>query len=139
MWDTKTWKQLRQFDAGPTLKHGVQWSPDSKMLAWGSTADESAVRIWDRDTDKISALLGHSFSLRGIAWSHDGKYLATASTREPSARIWDADNLTTIAALQSPGAFGVSWSADDKFLALATSDSRRVIWDVALQQPVPDA
>src|SRR5262249_7858437 len=47
--------------------------------------------------------------------------------------------LTTLATFQSPGCFGVSWSADDKLLALATPDKGRVIWDVASQQPVPDA
>ena len=48
----------------PLVSTGVAWSPDSQQLVWGSVGDENAVRIWDRRTDKVRILRGHTYSLK---------------------------------------------------------------------------
>ena len=144
VWDAKTGKQLRCFDQGPTLKCGIGWSPDSRKLAWGSCSDESALRVWNRDTDKIAVVHGHRGSIWAVAWSHDGKYVATGSgfteAREPgNVRIWDVEKLESVAQFTSAfHATSVSWSPDDKLLAVASTRDGRIIWDVASQQQLPD-
>ena len=146
MWDAKTGKQLRCFDQGPTLKTSIGWSPDSRKLAWGSASDESALRVWNCDTDTIAVVHGHEGSIWNVAWSHDGKYVATGSIfvcqpREPgNVRIWDMEKLESIAQFTSENnPESVSWSPDDKLLAVApTVPDGRILWDVASQQQLPD-
>lgn len=150
VWDTKTWKILRRFDAGSTLKEGIDWSPDSKKLAWGSASDESALRIWDRETDNISLLHGHAQSIWGVTWSHSGKFLATCSIsgsdtpKEPgNVRVWDVEQLVSVAQITVPpqatsNVSSVSWSPDDKLLAVAAEKDSRIVWDIATQQQLID-
>ncbi|MBM4092659.1 MAG: hypothetical protein FJ276_25070, partial [Planctomycetes bacterium] len=147
VWDVKTGKQLRCFDQGPTLKASIGWSPDSRKLAWGSSSDESALRVWNRDTDKIAVVHGHGGSIWNVAWSHDGKYVVTGSIlfggqpREPgNVRIWDMEKLESVAQFTSDvNPVSVNWSFDDRLLAVApTVPDGRILWDVASQQQLPD-
>jgi WD40 repeat protein len=148
VWDAKTGKQLRCFGQGPTMKHGLGWSPDSRQLAWGSCGDEAALRVWNRETDKIVVAHhdGHKGSIWCVAWSHDGKSLATGSifdgaSQEPgNIRIWDVEKLAPIAQFTLVrNSLSLSWSPDDKLLAAVDSKGDgRVLWDVASQQQLPD-
>ena len=145
VWDAKTGKQLRCFDQGPTIKCGIGWSPDSRKLAWGSCSDESALRVWNRDTDEIAVVHGHQGSIWAVAWSHDGKYVATGSIHLPSddqpgnVRIWDMEKLESIAQFTSAHQpESVSWSPDDKLLAVSSKLDGHIIWDVASQRQLPD-
>ncbi len=147
VWDAKTGKQLRCFDQGSTIKTCIGWSPDSRKLAWGSAMDEAALRVWNRDTDKIAIVYGHLGSIWAVAWSHDGKYVATGSIHHAelprelgNVRIWDVETLESVAQFTSAyHALSVSWSPDDKLLGVAdSSGDGRVIWDIASQQQLPD-
>lgn len=91
VWDARSGQRVRRFSMGGTLKRGVAWSPDSQRLAWGSAADESAVRIWDRRTDEVRVLRGHEHSLVSCSWSPDGERLST-TCMDKTARIWDTQS-----------------------------------------------
>jgi eukaryotic-like serine/threonine-protein kinase len=139
VWDAKTWKLFRTFHAGPTLKKGVCWSPDSRKLAWGSVSDESAVRIWNRDTDEVSVLTGHGRSVWAVAWSGEGKFIAAGTMKDEaeigSVFIWDAERLEKVEELSAEGhVLSLSWSADDRVLA-----DGRLLWDVASRRRLSDS
>ena len=144
VWDAKTGKPLRCFDQGPTLKCGIGWSPDSRKLAWGSCSDEAALRIWNRDTDKIAVVHGHGAqsgpspgATTASMWPRAASIRAAAETG--NVRIWDAEKLESVAQFTSTyHPDSVSWSPDDKLLAVATPRDGCIIWDVASQQQLPD-
>ncbi len=70
------------------MKRGAAWSPDGNRLAWGTTAALNRVFIWDRRTDEVQELNGHTFSLASVDWHPDGRRLLSASYDE-TLKIWD--------------------------------------------------
>jgi WD40 repeat protein len=74
----------------------VQWSPDGKEIASGST--DKTVKVWSTITKKIIFTYhGHSDVVTAVAWSPDGMRIASASY-DATVQIWDAftgDNVIT--------------------------------------------
>ena len=129
VWDAKSGDRVRRFSFSSVLKRGVAWSPDSQRLAWGSVGDENAVRIWDRRTDKVSILRGHTFSLMSCIWSPDGTRLATTSM-DKTARIWDAETLTCIHVLRGHSSHVNAACWVDGGRSLVTAGVKGVkVWD----------
>ena len=129
VWDAKSGERVRRFSISNVLKRGVAWSPDSQRLAWGSVGDENAVRIWDRRTDKVSILRGHTHSLISCIWSPDGSRLVTTAM-DKTARIWDADTLTCLHVLSGHTGFvnAACWADDGRSLVTAGAGGVKV-WD----------
>ena len=93
VWDTNEWKTFRQFDAGPSYKQAIAWSPDCKRLAWGSVPGDRSLRIWHRDSDTVQVLANSGYGW--MAWSHDGSRLAITSNGK--LQILDALSLNVLA------------------------------------------
>lgn len=96
VWDASTGKLIKEWHLGHTIKKSVKWSPDSRLLAWGSASDESILRIWDREADEITELSPLAESIWTIAWSKDQSRILLGSI--PGVRItdedkWDGKNL----------------------------------------------
>lgn len=132
VWEASNWTLVRTFDAGVTIKDGVNWSPDSQQLAWGSCSDESALRVWNRRMDVVSVHKGHQESIWSVAWSHDGRRIASVGMLPDSVRIWNIDEGYSQRILPGAGrnTDTVSWSPDDRFLA-ATGQGPLYIWDTS--------
>jgi WD40 repeat protein len=109
----------------------VQYSPDSKTLAWGY--DDESVCLIDRKSGKeITVLNAHRNNITSVAYSPDGKRLATAS-RDHTVRVWEAATgkpLLTLAGQTSYNA-AVTFSPDGRWLASPGIDGTAVLWDVS--------
>ena len=65
---------VRQGDAF----NGVTWSPDSRMIAIGSS--DSNIRLWDIESSElVRTLEGHQGRVWSVAWSRDGQWLANGA------------------------------------------------------------
>lgn len=149
IWDADSGQRVRRFSLGGTGKVGLCWSPDGQCLAWGSSGGEAALHIWDRHTDKIRVLRGHTGSIISCTWSPDGRCVSTTSY-DCTARIWDARTgellhvLVDHASLERTynGKFSVlNWTADGK--SIVSVGNRGVkVWDADtfefLREMLPD-
>jgi WD40 repeat protein len=91
--DAATAKELRKIEAGPDPVHLLSFSPDSKILAAASAAEDpdagpsSAVRLWDAGTGKqVRRIRGRPAPASALAFSPDGKALA----------VWEADGIVRL-------------------------------------------
>jgi WD40 repeat protein/serine/threonine protein kinase len=84
--DAKTWKllHLRRDPTGGV--QSVAISPLKDLcIAWGSM--DGTVKVWDKSTDKIHVLRGHTSWVQSVAFSPDGKSIASASL-DGTVKIW---------------------------------------------------
>ena len=125
IWNATTGKIVKRFLDGSTIKRAAAWSPDSTQFAWGSAAEESAIRIWNSATDEKHILRGHTFSLQYLAWSPDGRWLAS-SAMDSTCRIWDVATKECIKTLnyETGHVNGVAWHPEGKYIATAGSELR---------------
>jgi WD40 repeat protein len=66
--------------------HSMTFHPkDSRVLAWGST--DGTVKVWNRATNEIRALHGHTSWVESVAFSPDGKWIASGSL-DGTVKIW---------------------------------------------------
>ncbi|HVK11263.1 MAG TPA: tetratricopeptide repeat protein, partial [Gemmataceae bacterium] len=132
VWDAASWRLLRTFHRGRTLKKGLAWSPDSRWLAWGAVADDNAVYLWRAGTDEVKAFRGHTSSVWAVAWHPGGNRLATAGM-DRTVRVWDAESGDCERVLADPGGFSgsVAWSPDGSRLASANDRAGLRVWDTA--------
>ncbi len=80
LWETATGKKLRSWDVPRPFHHNLAFSPDSKLLATGTSV--LTVRIWQVDTGKelhrwkgYSLVEGDSFGVTWLDFAPDGKTL----------------------------------------------------------------
>ncbi len=79
VWDTQTWKMVRQWDPHRGYRLAIGFSPDGKIMATGGEFD-GIVKLWETSTWKLlrSLKVKSSFA-RDVAFSPDGKLLAVLS------------------------------------------------------------
>jgi len=108
----------------------LTWSPDGKFLA--STSSDRTIRLWNKETKKITKLEGHTDEVNSVDWSPDMRFLVSGST-DGTIRIWDKETgqclFTDDKYKGGRSAYSVAWSADEKFLASAHMDKKVRIWE----------
>lgn len=122
------------------------WSPDSRYLAFPTTAHWLAnmswsAQIWDRYTSQIATSFGGVvpatatyayYDISSIAWSPSGKYIATVLNYD----VWITDTTNNQTALVLQNAlYSPVWSPDETFLA-TLSVGNLTIWNIASGQVV---
>ncbi|WP_375494538.1 caspase family protein [uncultured Nostoc sp.] len=94
IWNTKN-KQNKPIatinKAHPSIIYGLDFSPDGKMLASGST--DETVKVWDIDkaingeSSLITTLKGHTQQVNRLEFSPDGNIIASSSN-DGTVRLW---------------------------------------------------
>ncbi|MEH1903431.1 MAG: hypothetical protein V7L04_18970 [Nostoc sp.] len=94
IWNTKN-KQNKLIaiinKAHPSIIYGLDFSPDGKMLASGST--DETVKVWDVDkaingeSSLITTLKGHTQQVNRLEFSPDGNIIASSSN-DGTVRFW---------------------------------------------------
>ncbi|MDY6899046.1 MAG: TIR domain-containing protein, partial [Cyanobacteriota bacterium] len=108
--------------------YGLKWSPDGQQLA--SASHDNTIRLWDKDTGKITNILnGHFSDVYSVCWSPDGEMLASGSS-DNTIRIWNINTGQTLFVLEGhTGSVNcVEFSFDGKLLASKSSDGTVRLW-----------
>jgi WD40 repeat protein len=108
----------------------VSFSSDGRTLA-ACTADESHVKLWDRETQKeLRSILVHTDSVYDAAFSPDGGRLVTCSP-DQTVKLWDAATGELVRTFKGHTAevMCVAFSPDGKWLASASNDGAIKVWD----------
>ena len=135
IWRADSGECVRLFTPSINLLIVVAWSPDSQTLAWGVASDDSAIYLWDRQTDQIRELRGAHGSVWALSFSPDGKQLASSSLHNP-VRIWDWSAGTIVRSYAVEGIVtDVAWSPNGKLLA-AGAKNLLYVWEVSSGNPV---
>jgi WD40 repeat protein len=103
IWNTQSWELVRELPDSTGVVHSMTFHPkDSRVLAWGST--DGTVKVWNRATNEIRPLHGHTSWVESVAFSADGKWIASGSL-DGTVKIWKPPPLpeTTEGAENSPG------------------------------------
>ncbi|HSO03478.1 MAG TPA: WD40 repeat domain-containing protein, partial [Candidatus Limnocylindrales bacterium] len=124
----------------PGLPLGAAFSPDSSLLAVGTT--DAQVHLWrlpeptsSTEAEELPPLTGFENYVYGVTFDPTGRYLAAGST-DRTVRIWDLttpDEAVPVGAeLRGPGdtVYALSWTGDGAVLAAASKDGVVWMWDV---------
>lgn len=109
--------------------YSMQFSPDGKTLAIGSSSDG---RIVNSTTGKtiipLSGLIGETFDL---TYNADGQLLATASN-DATAKVWNTQSGKIQCNLQGHwvGLNSVQFSPDQKHLLVTSGDGTATVWNL---------
>ncbi len=139
-------------DSAPRSIFCVDWSPDGKLLASGTSF--GAVRLWDAHTGALLRALedvtklSESTTVNTIAFSPDGRFLALGNNLF-EIKIWDVQKGQVVHRLQQEKGrsnvlgmvfrahqnqiLSVAWSPDGKTLASGSMDRTAALWDVAAE------
>jgi len=137
IWDADLEGELQTLEGHRHAVQAVAFSPDSKMVATGSSYIDFTVRIWDAESGKeLQKLEGHQDSVCSVAFSPDGKRIVSGSS-DGTARIWDVESGKELQVLNNGKTLGpnprnggatLSWGAINWVTSVAFSpDGKRVV------------
>lgn len=122
LWWSYTFKSQ---DAGQQV-WSVAWSPYGAWLA--STANDGAIRIWDRRGVLMNKFKMHDDAAYSVAWSPDAIILASAS-QDRTIRIWSfAGNQLAVLENHTQPVMCVRFSPDGRLLASKGRDACLRLW-----------
>jgi WD40 repeat protein len=154
LWDSASGKHLRTWNN--YYLWGVAFSPDSKMLAWGTSnvywKDNNVILLDIASGRDVHTFSGHEDRVNSVAFSPDGKTLASGSD-DYTIKLWDVAGGSVLSTLSNvvtlPGVrpvdisvpvISVAFSPDGKTLVSASqvepgmSYNTISLWDVAGMQ-----
>lgn len=108
----------------------LAWSPDSRLLASGSSHDDKTVRVWDARKGKQQCCLDGHGMVNSLAFSPRNGHLVSAGI-DPNLRLWDASSGEPLGELVGHrcAVNCLSFSFDGKILASCSEDGFIKIWD----------
>ncbi|MBI2825522.1 MAG: protein kinase [Planctomycetia bacterium] len=131
--DVETWKPTLKFDPKvadrPPAVSALAFSPDGRLLATGSLADQM-IRIWHAgSTDLLAKLPTSGGWVHAVAFSPDGRFLASAH-HNGSIHLWDVASETVVQTLlRHRGTVrDLSFSSDGGALVTVGDDGEVTEW-----------
>lgn len=132
-------KPIKEITAGSNDNpiKDVQWAPDGRSIASGSSNGE--IRVWDVDTKELLRNYNSRNGLTSLSWGYGGKYLGSGSE---NIQIWDLESGSTVpfreykidetlGPVVGATIFSVSLDQLGKFVAAGTWDEKVRVWDIA--------
>jgi WD40 repeat protein len=133
IWDARTGKLIRSWQAHNDAIESVAVSSDGKFLASGGGVP-SKVKIWNASTGALNQdILAHPGSqVKSVAFSPDGSRVVSCGA-DQCARLWDAVTGKEIKVLQGHTSFvnAVDFHPDGKQVVTASNDATVRVWDLA--------
>jgi WD40 repeat protein len=122
-----TWAQVATVQGGSTTEAiaGLAISPDKKLIAFGSFAD-NVIRLLDAGTRQVTrTLTGHTNRVTALAFSPDSRTLASTGTvnlqpADGSVRLWDVSSGLQLATTSTTGINQLAFSPNGASLAGAS-------------------
>ena len=123
-------KELFRVRAGTHELHCVEFSPDGRWLASGTSS--WGVAIWDAATGmKLQTLQTHDGPIFSVAFSPDGQLLASAGY-DQSVKVWNVTAAKESFTLRHDGPVRcVAFSEDGQRLVTGCEDQTVTVWDSA--------
>lgn len=133
--DPATGATIRELKDHTDVIHGLQFSPDGKLLAaaGGPPAQQGEIKIWDVATGSlVKTITGHNDYIYSISWSPDGKNIASASY-DKLVKIWDVATGNEVKTLKdhADAVYAVAYNPAGNLLATGSADRSIKIWDPA--------
>jgi WD40 repeat protein len=88
LFDIATGRAVHRFQHLPSGAHALAFSPDSRVLAWSSWANQVIHLVETASGKERHTLAGHRGDIEALAFSADGTRLVSSSF-DTSALVWD--------------------------------------------------
>lgn len=139
LWRTESWQ-----DMGGTLGFGFDFSPDSKLIAFGdkdergvfikfaSIEGEKPNRLWDKEFQ------GHADTIYKLRFSPDGKFLISGDVKN-SIKLWSVENNREVKSFpeHTEAVLSLCVSPDGKYFASASKDASIKLWSLETDNERP--
>ena len=88
LWDTSSWREVRELRADDPGVRGMAFSPDENIIALSL---ESRVQLWSADNWRLKTELPVDTKVvNGMAFSPDGRWFAIGAA-DRKIRVWELE------------------------------------------------
>lgn len=125
IWDVKTQKELRSFQACKNEVVAVAFSPDNKVLAGGFDL-AGGVKAWDVKKGKLLSSWNDT-GTKPLLFMPDSKYLATGGGGIICVRDWTTRK--TVALMEAPGGVSALALSTDRGTLISSCGKGVALWE----------